>query len=125
MRCSYLFCFLNVSHSAQMNQQNLSRFLHLLDTVVKKAPNLLKLKIPSESTLFAEKGVAQNILNHVAKLKQLQALDIPGFHCSLKDVVLIAYLMPNLRYTILKSHNHSSCVFIPFVRQLLAGDDAR
>jgi hypothetical protein len=78
--------------------QNRSRFLQMVDAVVERAPNLIKLQILCEPHLTAEVGVAHQILHRVAKLTQLQALDIQGFKCLLKDVVRIADLMPNLRY---------------------------
>jgi hypothetical protein len=79
-------------------QRNVRCFLQLLDAVVERAPNLIKLQIPCQPQMMADMGVSQTILDQVSKLTQLQALDIPGFHCSLKDFIQIAYLMPNLRY---------------------------
>ena len=78
-------------------RQNLRRFLRLLDNVVAMAPNLVELQIPCEPQLMADGGVASRILDQVAKLTRLQALDMPQFHCSSQDLTEIARKMPNLR----------------------------
>lgn len=86
-------------------QQNLSHFLRLLDAVVEKTPNLVKLQIPCEPQLMADPVVANLVLDKVAKLTQLQALDMPQFYCSSQNVSEIARKMPNLRYrNILQFH---------------------
>jgi hypothetical protein len=80
-----------------MKQENLSHFLHLLQVVVERAPNLLKLQVPCAEQLTAEGGVAHQILDRVAKLTQLQALDMPGFLCTAQQLIEISNLKPNLR----------------------------
>jgi hypothetical protein len=98
MRAAHFIICSNVCVT-QIMLQNRSRYLQMVDAVVEmRAPNLIKLQILCEPHLTAEVGVAHQILDRVAKLTQLQALDIPGFKCLLKDVIQIAYLMPNLRY---------------------------
>jgi hypothetical protein len=88
-----------LTHSivAQMKQENLRHYLHLLEVVVEKAPNLLKLQIPCMEELTAERGVAHKILDSVAALTQLQALDMAGFHCTAQHLIEISNLKPNLR----------------------------
>jgi hypothetical protein len=80
-----------------MKQENLSHFLHLLRVVVERAPNLLKLQIPCAEQLTAEVGVANTILNSVAALTQLQALDMPGFLCTAQQLIELSNMKPNLR----------------------------
>jgi hypothetical protein len=86
---AYLYC--------GQKRQNLKRFLRLLDNVVEKAPNLVELQIPCEPHLMAAGGVAGRILDQVAKLTRLQALDMPQFYCSTRDLIEVAQKMPNLR----------------------------
>lgn len=79
-------------------RQNLKRFLRLLAAVVEKAPNLVKLQIPCVPELMAERGVAKRILDQVAKMNQLQSLEIPQFHCCARDLTEIARKVPKLGY---------------------------
>jgi hypothetical protein len=80
-----------------MKEENIRHLLHVLDAVVERAPNLIKLQVPCAEQLTAEVGVAHQVLDRVAKLTQLQALDMPGFLCTAQQLIEISNLKPNLR----------------------------